>query len=681
MRIYAILIGLLLTSTLCFAQKQNNNWCFGDTVGITFNTIPISSYKALIYSHETAATMSNRHTGDLMFYTDGVTVWDATHVAMANGERIGEDTVKPDIRTSLQGAVIVPFVNDSNKYFIFTMSQFGSSKGTLRYSVVDMTLNGGLGDIIPTQKALPIDSGFTEGMTVMPACGGLWLVVLKRNAPTFYAYRIDLGGLNLVPKVSFLTYNDAATGLACLKPSPDMRQIALTAYNGTNSKSFVALHDFDGRNGVITKGEIIDSNQMQGDFYACEFSSDSKLLYVTGFSQHAVYQYDLRSGNAATIKASKKIVYQGDLNLAGIQIGPDSNIYITKLSDSLDMISNINAIAPGCTYTASAIGLRTMNSRLGLPQPVSYPLGFGQNRIVNTYEYTKCKGDTLTLNTPDDYHVYQWQDTSKDRIYKVKEAGMYWVTMTDTINCIVRTDYSTVEDVVVDVEITDDTTLCDKDVIQLSANPQQPGTHFFWNTGSRDSTIYVNKAGRYTLTVLYRGCKKTDEMKLEIYPNISINLGLDTQLCNDDKLLLPYIETTNFEDEYTWSDGSHGRSFTVSEPGTYYVEVKNPCQTLQDTITVTYRNCHIFFPSAFTPNGDGRNDLAHLFGDIANVDGVEFRVFNRWGEQVFYSNDASLGWDGTYKGQPADPGTYNYFIRFNYLNSAEFLKGTITLIR
>jgi gliding motility-associated-like protein len=87
-------------------------------------------------------------------------------------------------------------------------------------------------------------------------------------------------------------------------------------------------------------------------------------------------------------------------------------------------------------------------------------------------------------------------------------------------------------------------------------------------------------------------------------------------------------------------------------------------------------------PNAFSPNGDGKNDLFRV-GTVRNMINVqEFRIFNRWGQELFYSTDISKGWDGTFKGVKQDPGVYHYMMRVAYANGkTAFIKGDVTLVR
>ena len=122
---------------------------------------------------------------------------------------------------------------------------------------------------------------------------------------------------------------------------------------------------------------------------------------------------------------------------------------------------------------------------------------------------------------------------------------------------------------------------------------------------------------------------------------------------------------------------------TPTEPTTYHVFglAENGCRN-EDSIRINidYRD-NLYVPSAFTPNGDGKNDVFRV-SNITFQKLQEFRVFNRWGQEIFSTTDANKGWDGSWKGVPQDMGSYQYLVRVAYPDGyIETYKGNVTLIR
>ena len=154
-----------------FAQKEANVWHFGEHAIVNFND---TSPKAFLFgsglnTREGCATICDKTTGALLFYTDGTTVWDTTD-QMLNG-----DALKGHF-SSTQSAVIVPQPGNDSIYFIFTVDYRGSNNG-LNYSEVNMKLNNGLGAVTSNKNIALLDSS-TEKITAIyhqkAAIYGLW---------------------------------------------------------------------------------------------------------------------------------------------------------------------------------------------------------------------------------------------------------------------------------------------------------------------------------------------------------------------------------------------------------------------------------------------------------------------------------------------------------------------------
>jgi hypothetical protein len=139
--IYSLLF-LLIAPLSSIAQRENNIWYFGYHAGIDFNSgSPVVLADGETATLEGTASIAHWRTGQLLFYTDGDTIWDARHQPMPNGQ----DLIG-GVRTSAQAALIIPFPQDTNKYFVFTSDQGGYALGENRgvfYSVVDMSRRGG----------------------------------------------------------------------------------------------------------------------------------------------------------------------------------------------------------------------------------------------------------------------------------------------------------------------------------------------------------------------------------------------------------------------------------------------------------------------------------------------------------------------------------------------------------
>ena len=164
------------------------------------------------------------------------------------------------------------------------------------------------------------------------------------------------------------------------------------------------------------------------------------------------------------------------------------------------------------------------------------------------------------------------------------------------------------------------------------------------------------------------------------------SLGPDIFLCDTATITLNASLRT--ATKYVWQDGSNDQTFTVNKSGAYWVEITdvNGC-VKRDSMNVAIQNCDacsLFIPSAFTPNNDGLNDVFKVKPQCQSLGMLNYtlRVYNRWGQLVFMTNDINTGWDGTYRNKRLDQGVYVYLVDYS-LKQNKLLqqKGTITLVR
>ncbi len=186
-------------------------------------------------------------------------------------------------------------------------------------------------------------------------------------------------------------------------------------------------------------------------------------------------------------------------------------------------------------------------------------------------------------------------------------------------------------------------------------------------------------AGNYNqMYTSVNGCDSIVTINLKILPDINSNSNADTILCSGDSIVL----SPGFFDSYLWQDGSRESNYVVHRGGTYTVTVTNRCGTATKKTLINEKICNIVFPNAFTPNGDGLNDIFKIL-NAYNLVYYRCIIYNRWGQNIFESNDPHKGWDGKVKGFPADIGIYAWVCSYTKAGNTgiSHLKGTLILVR
>ncbi len=305
--------------------------------------------------------------------------------------------------------------------------------------------------------------------------------------------------------------------------------------------------------------------------------------------------------------------------------------------------------------------------------------------IVSTPDSTFSHTDTstcslagsMTINAPAGYSSYLWNTGSTASSITITGFGSYWVRATK--DCSIQTEtYNVTANPLPVVALGNDITFCQGNTITLKA-PQVPGYSYLWNTGSTSDSISTTEGGTYWLTVNNYGCMATDSINItRLSPPPAINLGPDTTLCLGDVIQLSAQVATA---AYLWSTGSNEHGINVTETGTYWTTVSNQCGITSDTIKVDFEPCDIWFPSAFSPNDDGRNDIFRAVGTFTFFKYYSLSIYNRWGQRVFITEDIYSGWDGTYNGAKQDLGTYFYMAHYTLEGKKHMMKGDFQLIR
>ena len=171
---------------------------------------------------------------------------------------------------------------------------------------------------------------------------------------------------------------------------------------------------------------------------------------------------------------------------------------------------------------------------------------------------------------------------------------------------------------------------------------------------------------KYTVTV--EGCTSSSQQYTNIYPLPYINLGPDSTLCKNESMIL---KAHNWNSKYLWQDGSTDAEYFALKAGLYWVKATNVCGSYSDSIDLKFRdkNCRLWLPTAFTPNRDGQNEFYKPI--TYSVTEMTYEIFNRWGEKVFIGDHKSLGWDGTYMGEPVYDSYFLIVVNYSFVNSGK----------
>lgn len=574
--------------TRSYAQGLSANWFFGQQAGLTFNGAgPASMVGSSMIAAEGCTAMSNP-SGDLLFYTDGITVWNALHQPMAGG------TGLLSASSSTMAATVVPKPCSTTEYYLFTVpDQLDMSVG-LRFSIIDMSLASGLGSVTTSNVLLFQPS--TERVCAIRHANGqdVWILAHAWGSDAFHAYLISSAGVNPTPVISnvgSVHTGNAWNSAGYMKGSPDGTKVAVAI----GIDGVIELFSFDNTSGVISQPVQVTLPGIQ-QAYSLEFSPNSNLLYATnadsGTFVRRLYQLPLDQGwNSAAIQSGTTMVgatgSQPGVTPEAIQAGPDGRIYVgNRMRSWLGAVLSPNTPGAACNYVDSVV---TIGGTCygGLPNFVN------DHALQASFNATGfCLGTQTTFQAaawlnPDSVH-WSFGDGTASTVDPVShtysQAGAYSVTLTTwsggSAELFTRT--ITILPSANGPFLGADTMVCAAGQWILDATT--PCAAYLWHDGSTLPTFNVSGPGTYWVTV-DGPCGVASDTLTVAWGNAAavIDLGNDTTLCSGASLTLS-VNSLNV----LWSTGSAIPSIIVNDAGTYWVDVTTACGNVSDTIVVQY---------------------------------------------------------------------------------------------
>ncbi|ARN79078.1 hypothetical protein BST97_14365 [Nonlabens spongiae] len=617
---YLFLIILLQTIS-SLAQNEANIWYFGQNAGLDFNGgVPVPIDDGQLNTNEGCSSISDEN-GDLLFYSDGITVWDRNHLPMPNGSNLLGSP------SATQSGLIVPLPNSTTIYYIFTLDNVANDNG-LRYSVIDMSLNNGLGDVT-NEKNILLITPIKESITAVNQANGndVWVVTHGMFNDEFYSFSITDLGIDTNPVVSAIghTPTNNLEAIGGIKLSPNGSKIAI----GYANSAIFELGNFDISTGrvseIITFDRFATSPVPNNYAYAFEFSPNNKLLYLNN-NNLGLFQYSIQNFTETEILNTEVPI---SLNLSlgpgsglfygQLQLGPDGRIYSAiSARSSLSVINNPNEVGMLCDFQLDAVRLAPgTQSNQGLPP------------FITTYFFTTinvenvCVGDStlISLNTQRDALQVEWDfgdgstGTGVDVSHSYSQEGNYVITAEVFINSQTFTFSRTISvgttptaTTPPDIEACDDNgsglalfDLTSNDSFIL--NGQDPNAHritYYENRSDLDNglsiiepDLFMNTQAQTTQRIFARvqntmgdsQCTQTTSFEIKVRQSPETGMIEPITLCPDESIQLTV--SSSF-DRIEWSNGSRGPSIEVNEPGSYTAVVINDYNTISCNTEVTY---------------------------------------------------------------------------------------------
>lgn len=597
MKKFPLVAALMLIISLN-AQNENKKWYFGQNAGLDFTSgSPVTMSGSAMNTIDNSATISDG-VGNIQFYTDGVTVWNRLNNVMSNG------TGLLGAQSGGQPATIVPHPGNANLYYVFTCDVMAGSNG-LRYSIVDMSQQSGLGAVTATKNVL-IYTPCTEKVIAVRHCNrrDYWLITHAWNSNEFKVYLINNNGFSPAPVSSYTgsIHTGGANGnynsMGQITVSPEGNRIALSLY----SDGIVEILDFNNSTGQVTNPVTINGYT---NAWGVEFSPNGNVLYISRWVGSEVWQVNLLAGNAAAIQASTYSVGvpsgpHPSYKSAYMKRGPDGKIYIAKwTSPFLAVVNNPDVLGSGCNFVDNGYNLGGPTSGAGFDncvfQSISFPTIVASGVCQNQFNLTDTT-DVLSVNWNfGDPSSSSNTSTSYSPTHAFTSTGTYtvqavlnYICFSDTLTLTVNATGATI------AQFT--TTIGNCDSVVTFNNGSSNATSYFWDFGDSAASTASNPThtypatGTYTVTLIATGTCGPDTIQqiVSVQTQPTASITGTSGICAGQSVILTASGGTNVQ----WSGGSSATtsSIIVSPTSTtiYYATVSNgSCASVPDTFVVT----------------------------------------------------------------------------------------------
>ena len=535
--------------TVCGEQDMRSAvWYFGQNAGYNFND-PQQAISGPMVAPEGTSTISDRN-GNVLFYTNGETVWNREGNVMPNGTDIGGTPGSVNTINSTQSAVIVPYPNDETLFYIFiteeVVDQDGLNSYIMGYAVVDIKEDMGLGDVVIKNK--PLFERSTERVAAFTGSDSTWVIGHEWGTNTFRAYPVHPGGignpvLSSAGAIHGIGSPDDAQGYMNFSPAGNQIAVAIQGQNA------VEIFDFADSTGMVENPLRVDLNESP---YGVYFSANH--LFVTTL-QGALYRIRMDTTDAAIENTPPLEVFRGGVALGAIQQSPTGQLLVAREGQgSLGQI--IGADAPDNQVGFQEDGLQLAggtSSGLGLPnfiQNLSTPIS-GATMFVDQF----CLEDPTTFSGTgpcQSLDNFLWQvrpqgidsviytSVQMDTEFQFTNPGFYDVSL-NVNNCDLAFDTTMFQTIEISGRPVLDSIpafvpLCNGSATITAASADTVGLSFLWSpTGDTTNTVTITQPGSYSVTVTNQaGCSNSSNF-LANPVNPAVNLGPDRIYCINDQ--------------------------------------------------------------------------------------------------------------------------------------------------
>ncbi|MEL6672651.1 MAG: hypothetical protein AAFR61_10690, partial [Bacteroidota bacterium] len=604
---------LLLCAGLVHAQEENNHWYFGGNAGMNFVITPATmpgqqtTYTTPLPDGKIRGTVRpavlSDSLGQLVLYSDGKKIWDRNHQLIPGADDLMGSGIDAE-------TLIIP---GKCGQFYLLYNQVTTNSNNLYYSLIDTSLNNGLGGIVPGQKnILLLPSGRHIAFNAIRSYGKYFLVIYQSDfngRGRFLSYEMNANGQLPTPVISQTAAMDHWYMSMSIRVSPNGTDLCLIKRNTTLNLAPAELFRINLQGQVSRTTTLYPMVRFQGYVTAIHegaFSPDGTKFYTlerstsfispgtadvsTRFSQYEI----ARDMDSVLILNSRTTIHEtpNTTNKIGrmgnMEIGKHGKIYIGQyLDDKLSVIDRPNLKGTACKFLLNTVPLAG-----GTQGYERLPNALFAHYRVRPWEQEYrlrdttfiCDGDVISLSVDPSYDSQRWSDGSTGRTLDITQPGDYTVTVTKggcTHQQHLFVDGTLKQDIVPEDEfISCNAAPVFFDVTDTAANA------YLWSDGVTNPVRSLTEGGTYWVERTFDNCVYRDEFEIIAQPLVEDFWPEDTSVCVDTYF---FLSANTFRGTYEWNTGETSPNILVNEPGLYWVNIDALGCKASDTIRVIHQ--------------------------------------------------------------------------------------------
>lgn len=713
------LIGIsLILFSLCQGQAIQKLMfsAYDDIVGLDFSTNPPTLFYTGIPNGFEAISHSEDGFGNIVFWVNSNGVYDINFNLMPNSTGLNANSSSAEIN-------IIPFPGDPDRYYVVYNDQLCSA---LYYCIVDLTLNGGLGEVVNPNTVLST-ADFSEGFeTVRIPCTDNYYLVAYECDVGFWSFLVDDTGIN-TPGTFLQSVPAPLVGSYDGRTELDYHNGRLGLTYG-NAENTVYLGTYNPELNTLTGSNIpVPSTIGAGSMWpvgmmGVDFSPDGTKAYVANWLDSGpddIFCYDFNTSSWINQWNSLTILGGGYSSCGQIELGPDNRLYIiSDFANDIIVFEDVNNGSPTIStiQTTSDLALGVSDH---IQSDILFPMDTSNVQVICLPDSLNYQVTFDVVNGVGPFSVAGLAGSFLGNTFQsnpVPSGQAFSLVLTDAVTCNVdpiNIDGSLVcSNCQAAASLSGDTLLCEGnfnafdislDLLGLPPYELTYSVNGVTQTPIQSSTspinINVSDTGIIEIISLTDG-----DCTVQVVGSYEINTIAPEEAGTGTNILIEMPDTTyyNLFDYITdastlsgqWYDPlgqtNNGQVSGIwnSPEGTYLyvIPATDECPADSAFVGLTIEPEPefelVYFPNAFTPNDDGSNDEFRPNG-LSGTEKVAMAIYNRWGERLFYTEDALAdGWDGTFKGKKLNAGVYVYTAEtVDPSDKLISFKGNLTLIR